>query len=295
MRRIFRQTTEKKASVDLVIVAPVHQGVESVSSLVQNVEKYVKGKVALILHYNNDEFLDENTLPPFVWLVRKDIKTQHGTKSIGMAVAKCIEFAVKHFEFLNLMTFSLGSMFYRDFVPPSYPKVALSAPEQLLNNCRLLHTSPISMDHLGYGAKYLEVQGSPGWQYARGFDSDHEVHIMMRNRNFRWTRGSQFSGQIFPYEVAEQIAEDQWFISDNIWYCLEEMWFSTYAYNYAVEKGITVEQMETIIDWEGGYGVTKEMVVKYRSIARVLKGIGHAVCKVSDPRVREFINAGYTE
>jgi hypothetical protein len=74
-------------------------------------------------------------------------------------------------------------------------------------------------------------------------------------------------------------------------YAREEIVFSTYAYNYAVTTGMTINMLETITDWDYMYNPTIERVIQYRSVAGLFPGIGHLVCRLEDnyEGTREFL------
>ena len=61
------------------------------------------------------------------------------------------------------------------------------------------------------------------------------------------------------------------------WAC-EEIYLSTYGYNYAKTHGIEVSLVEVVIDWNRGYEVSrKSRIEELRHY-----GYGSGVCKLSD-------------
>jgi hypothetical protein len=110
-------------------------------------------------------------------------------------------------------------------------------------------------------------------------------------------RGNQFSGQIWPYEVAVMLEKDMKTLYNSpvtTYYVTEEIYFSTYAYNYAMMNNMQVGSSVVMIDWAKGYTVTQPgRVVSLREDPRFIGACGpYAVCKLSDnlsDPVRVFI------
>ena len=269
---------------DLVIVSLVHQGPEMVHYMANNLAKYVKGNFLWVVHYNNERHIDENTMPPWAWLVRDSIKTGRQTRLLLMAINQALKFALVNVSCINLMTLSSGSALFRDFTVPKQQKVALISHEVNIdpNKC-YAHIEQIDVKHMGKCTEYLESVGSFGWQYKFGGDSDLEFHKLVRSRGVRYLRGCQWSGQIWPYEVARMLIEDLSELDESnmhneLKYACEELYVSTYAYNYAIDNELKLELLEVIIDWTSGYEVKD---VKYiRSLMNYKYGSG--VCKLSD-------------
>jgi hypothetical protein len=63
-------------------------------------------------------------------------------------------------------------------------------------------------------------------------------------------------------------------------YVCEEIYLSTYAYNYAKEHSIPIEHSEVIIDWQTNYNIPNPQYIDYLRKNPIFKG--HAVCKLSD-------------
>ena len=291
--RTFRKTLPS-GHYDMVIVSLIHQGTDVLTYISQNIQRYVKGKYLWIVHYNAPAAIDESTLPDFVWLVRNSLKTKAEINLIGgrsnvalaHAICRCIEFALQNITFTNVLLMSSGSSFYRDYTPPSRPYIAINSHELLLHENRIApHTDPVPTEYIEHIVDYLNSRGStiPGWQY-RYFEKDFQIHPMFRK--FKWLQGSQWSGMVFPYDVAKEVAHDMKpmeSISNNPSmpdYALEEIVFGTYAYNYAISNGLKLNISETIIDWDRQYAIPIDQIKNYRIIASIFPGIGHMVCKI---------------
>jgi hypothetical protein len=100
-------------------------------------------------------------------------------------------------------------------------------------------------------------------------------------------RGNQFSGQIWPYEVAVMLEKDIKTLYNSpvtTYYVTEEIYFSTYAYNYAVMNNIPVGSSVVMINWLKGYTVdTVDRIVSLREDPRFNGAYGaYAACKLSD-------------
>jgi len=269
---------------DLVIVSLIHQSPEMVFYMVKNLKKYVKGKFLWVAHYNNKISIDENSLPEWAWLVRDTVYTEYSTRLLTFGITKAIDFAITNLtSFKNLMTLSSGSSFFREFQVPEIPIVCIESHEKQFNpNICLYHTDPISITHAKACSKYLNSLGHNSWQYV-GCDADIEFYDLINKRNFKWFKGCQWSGQVFPYEVAKMLSEDVGTLYDskaNVKYAAEEIYFSTYAYNYAIQNNIEIKLTEVIIDWNNSYCIEKTEKIDY--LRNKYIKTGHAVCKLSD-------------
>ena len=161
-----------------------------------------------------------------------------------------------------------------------HEKISLTSYEQIIEpgkNCA--HIEEIDVSHLGNCTEYLVSVGSFGWQYKYGGDSDLEFHEIVRKRGFKYLRGCQWPGQIWPYEVGRMLLEDLSGLDKKLNYACEEIYLSTFAYNYAKDKNIRVNLVEVIIDWQNGYEIKDPM---YIINLRNKIGEGSAVCKLSD-------------
>ena len=269
---------------DLIIISLVHQNADMVHYMANNIAKYVKGNFIWIVHYNNEEYIDETVLPPWAWLVRDTIKTSSvSSRLLLMAINQILKFALVNVTSKNIMTLSSGSGFFREFIVPKEETIALISHEINIDPSKnYKHIEEIDVKYMGRCSKYLESVGSFGWQYAYGGDSDLEFHSLVRRRGFRYLRGTQWSGQIWPYEVGKMILEDVSELDDsdnhiNLKYACEEMYLSTYAHNYAKNNNISIKFNEVIIDWNNGYDIKSiEYIEKLRNNYK----LGSAICRL---------------
>lgn len=284
------RNTLPQGHYDLIIVSLVHQPPEMLFCMAKNIEKYVKGSFLWIVHYNNSEHIDENALPPWAWLVRNTLVTIRFTSLLGYAVCKTLEFLVDNVTCTNVMTLSSGSAFFREYQVPKIPKVQIISHESFFEPSKLFeHTEPIPIEHLGKCVQYLNKKGSGGWQYATGCDKDIRFHEYLKKRNFTHIRGGQWSGQVWPFDVAKMLVEDSMSMANDISleesqyiiYAFEEILLATYAHNYAVQRGIPIEEGEVIINWAFYYDIKD---IKYIEMLRDIfkRKNGHAACKLSD-------------
>jgi len=293
------RTTTPQGKCDLLIVSLVHQGPDMVRYMTQNIQKYVKGSFKWVAHYNGKDPVDENTLPEWAWLVRDTNVTQpyeyQRLRTFG--IIKTLSFAIQSgLQFTNVLILSSGSAFFREFQVPVKPKVCLDNYEKIFDpSVNLDHSSPIDIKHSGKCAKYLESIGSSGWQYKNG-DLDIEFQTAIQKRNFKFFKGAQCAGQIWPYEVAIMLSEDITKLYDSpntkkLDYACEEIYLSTYAYNYAIEHSIPIEIGQVIIYWNRYYGIRHTEYIDFLRKNPQFNS-GHAVCKLSDSindPVRKYI------
>lgn len=281
---------------DMIIISLIHQGPEMIYYMTENIKKYVKGKFLWIAHYNNSKQIDENTLPEWAWLVRDTIKTERSTRLLTMAINQALKFILVNATSTNIMTLSSGSAFFREFTLPTEQKVSLISHELKINpNKNYAHIQEIDISHIGNCTNYLESVGSFGWQYKFGGDKDLEFHRLIKNRGFKYMRGCQWSGQVWPYEVGKILLDDLTELEKlndykEVQYACEEIYFSTYAYNYARDNNISINYVEVIIDWDAGYEVRD---FNYVQMLRDTYEGGSAVCKLSDnilDTVRQYLS-----
>jgi hypothetical protein len=299
----------------MILVALIHQGAEMVNYMVKNLSLYMKGKFLFIIHHNSEESIDENTLPEWCWIVRDPIKTKHTNITLALGVNKCLKFAIDNVKFINCMTLSSGCIFFRDYLCPTEPKICVLYHYYLFPQYRdyEAHQYPIPSIALGNIEGYFKnIIASPGhfnkrapwdhsgmvdsgWIYP-AFDKHTEMHDLFRKRNIKYVRGCQFSGQVFPYEVAKAVCEDLLQIETpeqiaKYNYSLEEIIFSSYSYDYSIRKGMMVEYATVAIDWDNYYEI--HSLTQIYNLLRDNK-YAYAVCKVPyDIRhpIREFLNS----
>ena len=270
---------------DLIIISLVHQGPEMVYYMVENIKKYVKGSFLWVVHYNNEQKIDENTLPPWAWIVRDTIKTERHTRLLLMALNQTLKFALNNTRSINIMTLSSGSAFFREFIVPTKKKVSLILHENIiaLPGKNYGHSEEIDICHLGNCTQYLESIGAGGWHYKFGADSDFEFNDMVTKRGFKYLRGTQWSGQIWPYEVGCMLKDDLSELETSnlrLGYACEELYMSTYAHNYAKDNDISIDLVQVIIDWGNKYEI--EDINYINNLRDTCTMEGSAVCKLPD-------------
>jgi len=260
MTHIYRNTSPS-GNYDLLIISLVHQSAGMLYYMAENIKKYVEGKIIWIVHYNNADPIDENKLPDWVWIVRDIQSTDRCSFSLLFAIQTTLDFAIKNgVKFTNVLTLSSGSAFFRTFKTPIHETISLTSHNRKFNpNANLMHEEPIDIQYAGRCGQHLINSGSSSWQYdmnTSGADKDEFLQSFMKKRNFTKFLGAQWSGQIWPYTVAQMLAEDIGFIRKNIVtnpskniYACEEIYLSTYAYNYALRNNLQVGHVEVIIDW----------------------------------------------
>ena len=294
--RQFRQTLPS-GHYDMIIVSLVHQKNNMIWHIADNIKKYVHGRFLWIVHCNSEIMIDENTLPDFAWMVRNPIKTTGHRWSVALThgICRALEFAIENVTFTNALMMSSGSAFFRHYDVPTFPRIGLINHTSLLSLSRGQHTMPVPIERIESSSSYILENGSEiPWLYDR-FEKDIPIHHLFKK--FKWLKGGQWSGSIFPYEVAKDVAADMKSVEAISYdttlrdYAREEIVFSTYAYNYAVTTGMTINMLETITDWDYMYNPTIERVIQYRSVAALFPGIGHLVCRLEDnyEGTREFL------
>ena len=281
---IYRNTLPS-GSYDMVIVSLAHQNAAMVKWQASNIGRYIKGSFIWIVHYNGEEVINENELPPWAWLVRDTIQTIHGTVTLMHALGKAMKFAVDTVKFINCMTLTMGCVFIKEYNVPTQPTICAETHELFFNpSVNLLHTSPIPIELLGRTSAWLLASGHFEWQYGRcgGLDADIETHAILRRRGFECTKGCQLIGQVFPFRVAQMLVEDLLILSVRPFlaaYCPDEILISTYSYWYSMEHNIPIQMTTVITDWGNRYDVND---INYIYWLLHTNKEGYAVSKVPD-------------
>lgn len=261
---------------DMVICTLIHQGPQMVNYMVKNLSRYIRGKFLFIIHYNSEEPLDEEALPEWCWIVRDPIVTKHTNITLALGLNRCIKFALQNINFINCMLISSGSVFIKEYLCPIEPKVCGTCHYYEFPHQRdaQLHRYPIPTIALGnIEGYYKNILVTPnrraawdwsdmvnnGWIYP-AFDKHSELHTILRKRNIKYIKGSQFPGLVFPYDVAHAVNEDLELIHTDEQiskynYSLDEIIFPTYSYDYSIRKGMVNEYTPVAIDWDNGYHV----------------------------------------
>ena len=260
-RRNTYRNTVPTGHYDMLIVSIAHQNGAMIKWQAANLGRFIKGSFLWVVHYNGEEHIDENELPPWVWLVRDTIKTIHGTVTLLHAIGKAIKFALDSVTFINCMTLTMGCVFIKPYQVPTQECICADTHETIFNpNVNLLHASPIPIELLGRTSEWLLSAGHYIWQYGRcgGLDADTETHAILRRRGFDYTRGCQLPGQVFPYKVAQMLSEDLMILSVRPFpaaYCPDEILIATYSYWYSLEKDIEIQRTTVATNWEKMYEV----------------------------------------
>lgn len=266
INHIYRES-KPSGRYSMLIISLVHQGVDMIHYIANNLKRFIKGSFILIVHANGVS-VNENDLPPWCWLASDTIETSHPTTSLLHAMSSCMATALRTIEFINCMYVSSGSVFFRDFIVPTEACVYASSHEEVFfSNKRFTYSSPIPVEHLGKCAEYLIKQGGihyNGWQYKNyfptGMDNDDDIQNIIKKRStIRYIKGSHSPGQIFPYIVCKMLTEDlhEYFIKGNTYaYCLEEILPSTYSYWFACKEGIPIRKNVVYYNWLHQYIMT---------------------------------------
>lgn len=263
---IYRET-RPSGHYDMLIISLVHQDIDMIRYIANNLKRFVKGSFILIVHANGHS-VNENDLPPWCWLARDTIKTTHPTTSLLHAMTSCIKTAFETIDFINCMYVSSGSVFFRDFVVPTQPAVHASSHEDIFfPEKKFTYTMPIPIEHLGKCAEYLLEKGGvhyQGWQYKyytpSGMDVDKDIQEIIKKRpEITFIKGSHSPGMVFPQEVCKMLLDDinEYFLKENIHrYCLEEILPSTYSYCYALQHGLPIKRNVVYYNWLHQYIMT---------------------------------------
>lgn len=288
----FRNTLKKDLTkqYDVVIIMCIHQqeGADMVRYYVKNLTKYAKS-FACVIHYNSDAPLNENELPENFWICRRRISTNRYSRTLFQGYLECIKLALNHLNFVNILVLTSGTVLFRR-LPESLrePLVAQLSHEPIFDpSCKILHQEPIPKILYGNITAYFRMRNHNPWLFP---DTDRDFVLQERiiRRKFEWLKGAQVSGNVFPKEVGKWLVEDFNDSYYGIQYQIEELYFSTYAYNWAIINKKECLPSFTIIDWGKDYEVNTISLLK-----RAESMQGYGVCKVPydlNNEVRVFVN-----
>ena len=266
INHIYRES-KPSGTYSMLIISLVHQDVDMIHYIANNLNRFIKGSFILIVHANGVS-VNENDLPPWCWLASDTIETTHPTTSLLHAMSSCMATALRTIEFVNCMYVSSGSVFFRDFIVPTEPCVYASSHEGVFfPEKTFTYSLPIPVEYIGKCAEYLIERGGihyDGWQYKHyfptGMDNDEDIqNIIKRRDTIKYIKGSHSPGQIFPYIVCKMLTEDlhEYFLKGNTHtYCLEEILPSTYSYWFACKEGIPIRKNVVYYNWLHQYIMT---------------------------------------
>jgi hypothetical protein len=290
---IYRETVPSTLRGDLLIVSLIHQGRDMLDYMIQNVDKFVDGSKLFIVHLNINEQVNENELPDWVWIARNTVNTDRYNRSILNAVNECLLFAFEHFTFKNMLSFSSGSVFIRTFTVPIHEVVHVMNTEYLINpETKSLHNEPIHISKKGEVAAFLKRHGHFPWQYE-GCDKDTKWHTLIENRGFQFFKGCSWSGQLIPYNACKMMSDDLITLRNEpeYDYCCEEIFISTYGFNYALQNNIQPQKSILLTNWDHYYNI--EHIEYVNAILNSHLNNIVMICKVPDNinhPVRTIIN-----
>ena len=285
---LFRNIIEDKNQYELCVCVCIHQGKNMVNWFVKNLQKYIKNFICVI-HYNSDEPINENELPENFWITRKRINTCRMTRRLFMGWLEAMSFGNKNFNFINYLILSSGSGLITNIPEIKTPCVYQKTYELLLNPTKkLLHSEQISVKYLENIYPFMQSQTQNVWGAFKHVDNDTVFTNSVKKRNFKYIKTNQVSGNLFPKEVGEWLIEDYYDIFDGNDYQMEEVYFSTYAYNWALLNNKEPRYSCILIDWDNYF---RQITPEY--IHNVKKYGCYGICKIDDnpeSYIRKFIN-----
>jgi len=241
---------------DVCIVLVIHQGRDMVNWYVKNIQRFCgQNKILCVIHYNNNEFIDEHELPNNFWIARKRLKTVKFTQMIFMAFLQAIYFAHQNFSFTNYLLLSSSSGLFKSLPDMTKPMVAQNSHEgKFLNKDveeRTIHLNPINGKYIGNIDNYLRRTKSKRLDVYKKVDKDINFIKNFKKRKFKYFKVNQITGNVFPKPVGRLLLLDFYNKFQNIVgdYQSDEVYFSTYAYNWAITHNLTVQDSFTIINW----------------------------------------------
>lgn len=253
--------------INTVIVMCMHQDPSMLEWHVRNFQEYANDSMGLVIHYNRDEEPSVTKyVSPNVIVSCNVVKTERFTSMLLKGFVHCMEIAMKAFPTLEKFIIeSSGSGWIKPL--QDLPEAALGA-----------YNPPFDTYHsnlLGEISTCATKRHGGPWHW-NAIDRDAFFRSMCTKRGFQWVRSSQCSGQVLPREVAEMLVED---IRDipYLTYPCEEVYFSTYTYNYCKKHHIPIHKPLVLIDWDGQYDVKEPF-----QLTKALREGAYGVCKLSD-------------
>jgi hypothetical protein len=260
---------------------------------IENIKKYNKDlNYAIIIHFNNNDCdIDERTLPDNVFLSTNAVNTERVLRNNS----RLIYAMVQNFKTLKerltcdyICLLSSGSSFFRKF---HHNKPNLTGS----NFCNDLDTRksewngvfPIEkLGNISYELATLKASSS--WHFP-SIDKDNHFKENVLKRNFKYIKNGQMTGNIINTEKTSMLIEDLDCLLEKtvIQYPLEEIYISTYTYNWCILNNLKMEKPFVMINWNNQeYNITNsDFISKYdkfpcSAICKLPEDLDHKVRKM---------------
>lgn len=280
---LYRKEINDGLVADVVVVMCIHQGKDMVDWQIKNLQKFLKCNWILVLHYNNNdptECIDEKLLPRNVFLTREVIESQRYTSLLLLAFVKCMKFAITHIKSTKIIMLSSGSAFAREVHMKDIPYAAFGGYQLKIDPHIVVSSKgePFAVSQLGRICSLIDDK-SKLWLYPQ-IDEDRFLKESCLKRGFTVVKPSQCTGSVIPMQVAEWLVEDFDRIPQVIRYACEEVWTSTYVYNWALQNNIEIPLplCMILIDWRNEY----EVKTTHSMIKKIKENEAYGICKLPD-------------
>ena len=230
----------------LGIVSLVHQDAKKALQIITNLQRHVHGNFVLALHYNGNDDIPAEKIPKWVRLATPG-ETARFSRSLSDAVIRCLRLLD---DCDNVLLLTSGSLFIRTWTIPNKLGICLRRKDgELHNRCSV----PVPTTNT---IRFLTDLQQHLWAYEKVVN-DVGFNEALLKRGYSEYYNAQLQGQIWPYEIASRILRDApiWGkYADPLYQC-EEIYFSTYAYAFAVEKREEIHPSLVSTAWDGKYAL----------------------------------------
>ena len=194
-------------------------------------------------------------------------QTKRFTQTIANAIIRCLDLAL---DCDHVLLISSGTVFIKEYIVPKEPTIAIETHEDEFPPCSSHeHLNAIPIDNPISSWIYPAIMRDACFKRA------------ILNRGYTHYKGAQWSGQLWRIEVANRLLQDRpfWLNAQPCGYQCEEIYFSTYAYAYAIDQNIPLYKSVVTINWKHQYEYTTNEIFPNAV----------AICKVADSHaIREM-------
>lgn len=210
-------------------------------------------------------------------------------RSVFMGWLEAIKFGIDNFNFINYLILSSGSGLITNIPSITESCVYQKTYELLLNpEKKLLHSEPIDIKYIQKIYSFMLSQTKEVWGAFKDIDNDILFNNSVIKRKFKYIKTNQASGNLFPKEVGKWLIEDYYDNFNGNDYQCEEVYFSTYAYNWSLLKNKEIKYSCILIDWQNYF---RQITPEY--INNIKKYGCYGICKIDDnpnSYIRKYIN-----
>lgn len=241
-----------KRHYEYVFCTLIHQCVDMIRWCIDNIQKYNPDlNYAIVIHFNSNCDIDENDLPHNVFLSMKTINTERNNSRLIHGMVQNFKTVKERVTCDYICTLSSGSGFFRKF-NHNKPNLTITSFSSDLDNTRNYEwNNSFPIEQLGNITSKLSSLNVDNLWHFPSIDKDKHFKTHLLKRNFKYIKNGQMSGNIINTEIASMLIDDLDCLLEKIIieYPLEEIYISTYAYNWCIMNNFKMDRSFVMINW----------------------------------------------